>query len=349
MLVVTKVGLHANVTDIGRCHAQIDGYSQAGAVDWFNYALANAICGNRLDNIAIEVMGGQFAFTVNIECSIAVTGANADIFINDDKILPFTHYQLHCGDELSIGSVNKGLFNYISLSTTLDVPQFRNSVCAVKREQVGGLLNVGDGLQQGDCISMLETKVMMDHVDEINSRNKRPQNNKNEYVEAAQRRSNTPSLSPSILQYLDAQYSSTKQISMVFSYQHKYFIDIQKHLFLSHNYLVSKYIDKMGVRLNGPSLTCSINALTSQPIALGAIQIAGDGKPIIMRNDRQTIGGYPIIGVVDHIGLSILAQTVPGETIRFINTSIENALATRHLLRQQLGRILSKQQQFLVT
>ncbi|HBP2385679.1 TPA: allophanate hydrolase, partial [Pseudomonas aeruginosa] len=51
--------------------------------------------------------------------------------------------------------------------------------------------------------------------------------------------------------------------------------------------------DRMGVRLLGPRLECRQQSMISEGIALGAVQVPPDGQPIVLLNDRQTIGGYP--------------------------------------------------------
>jgi allophanate hydrolase subunit 2 len=58
--------------------------------------------------------------------------------------------------------------------------------------------------------------------------------------------------------------------------------------------------------------------MLSEGIALGAIQIPKDGQPIILLNDRQTIGGYPKLGCVARIDLPRLAQAKPGQQVTFI-------------------------------
>ncbi|WP_413699771.1 hypothetical protein ACLKMH_20725 [Psychromonas sp. KJ10-10] len=60
-----------------------------------------------------------------------------------------------------------------------------------------------------------------------------------------------------------------------------------------------------------------MNTLVSEGIALGSIQIPADGQPIILLQDRQTLGGYPKIGCVARCDLSLLAQQPPGKIIHF--------------------------------
>jgi allophanate hydrolase subunit 2 len=49
----------------------------------------------------------------------------------------------------------------------------------------------------------------------------------------------------------------------------------------------------------------------------GAIQITGEGQPIVMLPARATIGGYPKIATVIAADLDRLAQLRPGNRIRF--------------------------------
>ncbi len=52
-----------------------------------------------------------------------------------------------------------------------------------------------------------------------------------------------------------------------------------------------------------------------QPV--GTIQIARDGRPIVIMPDGPAVGGYPKIGILDPSALPRLAQRAPGERVRF--------------------------------
>ncbi len=60
----------------------------------------------------------------------------------------------------------------------------------------------------------------------------------------------------------------------------------------------------MGFRLEGENVHSELVGMLSEGICLGAIQIPADGQPIVLMNDRQTIGGYPKIG-------SVIAEDTP--------------------------------------
>lgn len=70
--------------------------------------------------------------------------------------------------------------------------------------------------------------------------------------------------------------------------------------------------DRMGIRLLGPALVYQGAPMISEGIPLGAIQVPPDGQPIVLLNDRQTIGGYPRLGALTPLALARLAQCLPG-------------------------------------
>ena len=98
-------------------------------------------------------------------------------------------------------------------------------------------------------------------------------------------------------------------------------------------------MDRMGLRLSGPSLTHKINAdILSDGIVKGAVQIPGDGQPIILMADHQTTGGYTKIASVISTDLPALTRLAAHRTIRF--TIVSQAEAEQ--LARQKAALLSK-------
>ncbi len=56
----------------------------------------------------------------------------------------------------------------------------------------------------------------------------------------------------------------------------------------------------------------------------GAVQITGEGQPIVMLPSRATIGGYPKIATVMSADLDRLGQLRPGDPVRFDEVSMSN-------------------------
>jgi biotin-dependent carboxylase-like uncharacterized protein len=78
--------------------------------------------------------------------------------------------------------------------------------------------------------------------------------------------------------------------------------------------------DRIGVRLAGPALErLRTGELPSEPARPGAVQVPGDGRPIIFGPDAPVTGGYPVIAVVEDLDRA--AQLRPGDTVRFTSRS----------------------------
>ena len=83
----------------------------------------------------------------------------------------------------------------------------------------------------------------------------------------------------------------------------------------AHGHLDSR-ADRMGIRLLGTALQYQGKPMISEGIPLGAVQVPPDGQPIVLLNDRQTIGGYPRLGALTPLALARLAQCLPGAQVR---------------------------------
>jgi allophanate hydrolase subunit 2 len=71
---------------------------------------------------------------------------------------------------------------------------------------------------------------------------------------------------------------------------------------------------------------------------MGAIQVPGDGRPIVLMADRQSTGGYPKIATIIGPDLGRLAQARPGTVFKFAAVSIEQAVAARRAEAALLAR-----------
>jgi allophanate hydrolase subunit 2 len=96
----------------------------------------------------------------------------------------------------------------------------------------------------------------------------------------------------------------------------------------------------MGVRLEGPKIERRSDveeSIISEGLISGAIQVPGDGKPIIILTELVT-GGYTKIATVISTDLTKVAQLKPGDRVHFEPMSIEEA---HELLREQEGHLKS--------
>ncbi|HEY6911809.1 MAG TPA: biotin-dependent carboxyltransferase family protein, partial [Myxococcales bacterium] len=99
----------------------------------------------------------------------------------------------------------------------------------------------------------------------------------------------------------------------------------QWHLFASpedffdREYRVSARSDRRGMRLVGPALALLRPAdIPPEGTAPGAVQVPGDGMPIVLGPDRPVTGGYAKIATVVPADFPLLAQARPGTAIHFL-------------------------------
>jgi allophanate hydrolase subunit 2 len=98
--------------------------------------------------------------------------------------------------------------------------------------------------------------------------------------------------------------------------------------------------DRMGYRLEGPPLAHAGGAdLVSDALGPGAIQVPGDGQPIVLGVDAQTTGGYPKIAWVIGADLPALAQARSGAALRFVRCSEDEAVEALRQARAELSRV----------
>ena len=93
-------------------------------------------------------------------------------------------------------------------------------------------------------------------------------------------------------------------------------------------FTVTDQADRMGLRLAGPTLTHRGGAdIVSDGVAPGVIQVPGDGQPIVLLADAQTVGGYAKIATVITADLPRLGRLLPGATVRFAAVDLAAAQA----------------------
>lgn len=82
----------------------------------------------------------------------------------------------------------------------------------------------------------------------------------------------------------------------------------------------------MGYRLQGPALAMAQPRQTlSEAACFGTVQVPSGGEAIILMADRQTTGGYPKIAQIASVDLPTLAQSLPGQELRFQQIELDEA------------------------
>jgi biotin-dependent carboxylase-like uncharacterized protein len=123
---------------------------------------------------------------------------------------------------------------------------------------------------------------------------------------------------------------SDDPIRVILGPQDDYFSREQIETFCRASFTVSHRSDRMAYFLDGPNVAPTNGlSIVSDGIVMGAIQVLGDGRPMVLMADRQVTGGYPKIATVIGADLGRLAQMRPSTSVRFAITTIDAAVAAR--------------------
>ena len=287
---VKQPGLLSLLHDRGRYGAHKLGLTTGGPLDFVAFDWANRLLANDANATCLEVGFGGLTLEAKVDTSFAITGASAPCKLNGDAIEQWQTRDIKAGDQLEIGFATAGTRVYLGVSGGFDIAPSFGSSSTVLREKIGGLH--GDKLQAGDNLPCSAAKQAQHfRLDEAD----RPG------------------------------YSDEASLRVVKGYQQAAFDPIQQWRFFNSEYRLTDRCDRMGFRLEGENVHSDMVGMLSEGICLGAIQIPADGQPIVLMNDRQTIGGYPKIGSVIALDCARLAQLSPGSRVQFEAISIEQA------------------------
>jgi antagonist of KipI len=111
-------------------------------------------------------------------------------------------------------------------------------------------------------------------------------------------------------------------------------------IFTSSTYAISESSNRVGLRLIGEAITKTQSPeMITEGTSLGAVQVPGDGQPIILFVEHPTTGGYPKIANVISADFCRLGQLRPRDEVHFQFVSFDEA---RELLWQQ-QRLLTQE------
>lgn len=300
---VVEAGMLALIQDAGRYGYQHMGITTGGPMDEFAFLWANRLLNNDLNAPQVEITFGRFRLLAHQDTCIAITGGDLAARINDKAIGPWRTYRFHKGDRLEFSAPVSGFRAYLAVSGGFKAPMTLGSCATVPREGLGGLDGKGAKLARGDRLEF-GTKPL--------------------FIEAFVPEPEIPD------------YRSHLHLGLIPGDQYGSFAAVQRMTFLSREYEISQSIDRMGYRLKGDPIRSDLDAMVSEGVAYGAIQVPKDGQPIVLMKDRQTIGGYPKIGCLSALDAGLLAQRGPGAPVSFYLSDVAEAEARQLLFNQRL-------------
>ena len=298
-------GLLTTVQDLGRYGYQRYGVPVSGALDQFALRVANVLVGNQEGDAGLEIalVGPGLRFLA--DTVIAITGGDLDPRLDDESVAMWRAIAVAQGGTLSFGGLRDGMRGYLAIAGGIDVPQVLGSRSTYTRSRLGGL--EGRALKSGDRLLAFGEEP----ATQVEGRNLP--------------REQVPN------------YGHSHALRVVLGPQEDAFSQQGINTFLSAIYTVTHQSDRVGYRYQGPQIEHKGGAdIVSDGIPFGAVQVTGDGMPIVLLADRGTTGGYTKIATVISVDIALVAQATPGDTMSFRSVTVEEA----HLaLRQQEDEI----------
>jgi biotin-dependent carboxylase-like uncharacterized protein len=295
-LEVISPGVLSLLQDRGRFGLHRIGLTNGGPLDPDAFTACNRLLGNDPGSTAIEISFGGSHLRATVDTFICVTGADMPLTINGVEKSLWAVHPLAAGDDIRLDFAERGCRSYLGVADGFDIAPSFGSTATVMRESIGGL--DGDKLKPGDLLPCKKVTARRCY-----------------YLPPEQQ----------------PRYQDMVTVRVIPGYQQAHFSRLQQRRFFSNAYTVSERCDRMGYRLEGPAIACDIDGILSEGICFGAIQVPADGQPIVLLNDRQTIGGYPKIGSALSLDAARLAQLRPGGTVHFAPVSPHAAHNALHL------------------
>jgi len=275
---VIDAGMFTTVQDLGRRGWAHFGVARSGAADRASLRLGNRLVGNPEQAAGLEVLAGAAVFRVDGPAVVAVTGSRGAVAVNDHPEARNVALRLAAGDVLRLGVATRGLRSYLAVRGGVDVSPVLGSR---SYDQLGGIgpepLRPGDSLPIGADPDQAP------------------------YWEVAPVRELDPEPTLRVVAGPRDGWLLPPGIGQV----------------TNQPWTVLPMSDRTGLRLSGPQIGRRDGELPSEGLVPGAVQVPGDGAPIVLGPDAGVTGGYPVVAVVIDADLDILGQIPPGRRLRF--------------------------------
>jgi len=291
---VSAPGVHATIQDFGRFGYQAMGVPVSGALDPDSLRLANGLVGNAGSTAGVEILYHGPSFEVLADSArIAVGGIGAAIKIlgaDTRTIDAWRGVTLSRGQNFRVDPGEGVSCCYLAVAGGFDLEPCLGSLSTYTRAGFGGYR--GRTLRAGDELPLV--------------------------VGEAPRQADLHLPRPPV-------FTSTP-LRILWGLQRDYFTDESLIDFVTRPFTIRAESDRMGYRIDGPALNHRDGYdIVSDGISTGAIQVPGNGQPIVLLADHQTTGGYPKIATVISADLPALGRRRPGDEIRFQVIGIEEA------------------------
>ncbi len=289
MIEVLNPGIYSSIQDFGRIGFRKYGVPVSGSLDKHSMICANRKLGNPDNQPVIEIFGGKFELRSHSECSIGYAGAKCDCRLNG-KSVSDTKVELKSQDIVSFDRPSSGWLLYLTFDRALMADNKLGSVSTLISSGIGG--HHGRNLRKGDQLDFTDSRI--------------------------------PSINPSTSSQ-QRPFASSYTLRFMEGREYARLDDQSKSKLVQESFAVTTDSNRMGYRLRGSKIMCSLREIRSSAVLPGTVQLPGDGNPIVLMNDCQTTGGYPRIAQVLRKDVELLAQSPPKSLVRFQKVTYDEA------------------------
>ncbi|PSR29198.1 biotin-dependent carboxylase uncharacterized domain-containing protein [Sulfobacillus thermosulfidooxidans DSM 9293] len=307
---IVKAGAFSHIQDLGRPGLEYLGLNRCGPLDFQSFVIAQTLVHNDLHEAAIEMTYQGLEFTADHPVTFAVVGAET-VRIDNEIYSGAMTLMAKSQQLVQIGRLTTSRA-YLAIQGGLDTPVILGSRSTDFTAGIGGWH--GRSLRSGDRIPLKPIE--------------------------------TPWPATVHTAPHWAYYSTEEPLKVVLGPHAYEFSSNTLETFFKESYTINKLSNIMGIRLMGSPVPPHNQAASrlSEGTVPGAIQVPPDGQPIVLLNQRGTIGGYPIIATLLGPELWRLAQWPMSSPLRF---AAESLAAAQSLSRRIYQRLMAWREQIL--
>ena len=327
---VLTPGPLTTVQDLGRTGLAAQGYRSCGVADRYAAELANLLVGNDPGDAVLEATLQGPALRFEIAAVFALAGAEVTATLDGTPVPFYAPLFAPAGSVLTLGIAGDGLRSYLAVWGGLVVEAVQGSRSTDLACHLGGFR--GRALRKGDVLPTA-----------------RPGDAATAWWKTIRRRGADHPLGDLTARTGTRLWRWEKEkrlplLRAVPGPQWDSFTPAGQAAFTHGIYRLTANCDRMACKLQGPAIeTVHGSDILSDGIVEGAVQVGGNGQPIVMLADHQTTGGYAKIATVISADLPALAQLRPGQDVAFTLTdpgcAVTAARAQAACLRRVRARL----------
>lgn len=293
MIEIVNAAPLLTVQDTGRYGHRHLGIPRCGMMDSLALQRANLLLGNAIDAAGLEVSAAPVAVRSLRDHRMVLMGTDMQATLNSQAVLPGVPFTVSPGDLLTLRRPRRpGERAVLAIAGGIDVPVTFSSRSTDLNNRFGGYQ--GRALKSGDQLEI--APLSADNI-------------KRQQLPLSIRQL-TPDRILRIIPGPDIQHFSTRAQDALFQNQ----------------WQLTPQSNRMGLRLQGAILPAPAEHLRlSCGVLPGQIQVPASGQPVILANDAQSTGGYPVIASVINVDLWKLAYLTPGDFFEFREVSVAEA------------------------